>query len=466
MLTMLISFLVVFYVSLTTGLAQPGYYVNVASLYFCPILVVTGVYSYARWQTVLTVAFTIFSFVVVYFTRELPAFNLGLTDLNPLPTLISTSTGPLLIGVALLIIQHNQLKVYGAKEQAQRKAAANYQRIRTVMSDVQAGLSVGEELVRSAGTTVSLTGSITSSLGEMEGRTDLLAEAVQATDTFLTELTAKTDEIRLRTEEQSAAVSESAASVEEMSATIKTVSASSEKKYHLLQELEEQGKTGLERLHDSFASFDEIQTSSAVIFDIIDVIGDIAKRTNILSMNAAIEAAHAGETGKGFAVVADEIRRLAEESGTHSGMIRTNLEKIVSQINHTAESSRQSLAALKEFVGSLADVTVAIREIIQSMGEIAGGANEMVVTVHRLEEVTRRVNSSLHEIMESINESAKNIDRIKTATTAIESAVAEINDKAATISQEAGNVEDVGRRHQSIMVKLDDDLGEEAGGAG
>jgi len=199
-------------------------------------------------------------------------------------------------------------------------------------------------------------------------------------------------------EEQSESVNTSSSAIEAMTANIHSVARTlveNGKNVNILIEASENGKTGLQTVAQEIM---EIARDSEGLLEINSVMNTIASQTNLLSMNAAIEAAHAGEAGKGFAVVANEIRKLAESSGQQSKTTANMLKKIKSSIDNITKSSNDVLARFEAIDSSVKTVSEHEQNIRNSMEEQEEGGKQILDSVGRLREIT-----------ESVKKSAKNM---------------------------------------------------------
>ena len=199
---------------------------------------------------------------------------------------------------------------------------------------------------------------------------------------------------------QSAAVSESSASIEEMIANVNAVTETLSKNAQNFKELEEASEVGRSGLSGVANDIQEIARESESLLEINSVMANIASQTNLLSMNAAIEAAHAGEAGKGFAVVADEIRKLAESASTQSKTISTVLQKIKDSIDTITKSTTSVLNKFKAMDGGIRTVAEQESNILRAMEEQGQGSMEVLEAISEVNKITHQVKDASQEMLE------------------------------------------------------------------
>jgi len=168
-----------------------------------------------------------------------------------------------------------------------------------------------------------------------------------------------------------------------------------------LQEASEVGRGGLQEVA---TDIQEISRKSEGLLEINAVMENIASQTNLLSMNAAIEAAHAGEAGKGFAVVADEIRKLAESSSEQSKTIGTVLKKIAESIKKITGSTDNVLHRFEAIDSGVRTVADQEENIRNAMEEQEQGSKQVLQSVSGLNELTQQVKASSEEMLNGSQE--------------------------------------------------------------
>jgi methyl-accepting chemotaxis protein/CheY-like chemotaxis protein len=195
-----------------------------------------------------------------------------------------------------------------------------------------------------------------------------------------------------------------------MTANIHSVSQTliaNSKNVEALMEASERGKTVVQTVAQEIQ---EIAKDSEGLLEINSVMNKIASQTNLLSMNAAIEAAHAGEVGKGFAVVADEIRKLAESSGQQSKTTATMLKKIKASIDNITKSSNEVLDRYGAIDSGGKTVSLHETNIRNAMEEQEVGGQQILHAIARLKEITISVQKGSDEMSKSGDDLVKETD--------------------------------------------------------
>ena len=202
-------------------------------------------------------------------------------------------------------------------------------------------------------------------------------------------------------DEQTESVNTSSSAIEEMTANIRSVNETlveNSKNVENLAEASERGRTALQTVAQEIQ---EIAQDSEGLLEINKVMDNIASQTNLLSMNAAIEAAHAGESGKGFAVVAGEIRKLAESSAAQSKTTAIMLKKIKTTIDNITKSSDEVLSRFGVIDSGVKTVSEHELNIRHAMEEQEAGGNQILQSVSRLREITVSVQKGSEDMSHS-----------------------------------------------------------------
>ena len=201
--------------------------------------------------------------------------------------------------------------------------------------------------------------------------------------------------------EQAAAVTESSTAIEEMIANIRSVTNTLSKNRVNVKDLQEASGAGHTSLNGIAADIQEIARESESLLGINSLMQNIATQTNLLSMNAAIEAAHAGERGTGFAVVANEVRKLAESSAVQSKTISTVLKKIKGSIDKIRKSTETVLNRFDAIEDGVKTVAAQENSILKAMEEQGQGSKQILQAIGQLNEITNRVKEDARKMVES-----------------------------------------------------------------
>ncbi|MDR0502924.1 MAG: methyl-accepting chemotaxis protein [Treponema sp.] len=197
---------------------------------------------------------------------------------------------------------------------------------------------------------------------------------------------------------QAQSVAQSSSAIEEMLANIQSVTQTLVKNTANISSLAESSEAGRADLQKVAADIQDIAHESEGLLQINSVMQNISSQTNLLSMNAAIEAAHAGESGRGFAVVADEIRKLAENSGVQSKTISAVLKKIKSSIDAITKSTGIVLERFGTIENEVATVSTQENQIRNAMEEQGVGSRQILEAISQLNNVTDLVKRASSEM--------------------------------------------------------------------
>ncbi|SFP43779.1 methyl-accepting chemotaxis protein [Geopseudomonas sagittaria] len=203
-------------------------------------------------------------------------------------------------------------------------------------------------------------------------------------------------ELSARTDEQVAALQQTASSMEQITALVQQNSESTEQANRLAAAAARTAESGGRDVEQSIQLMQEIAASSQKINDIITVIDSIAFQTNILALNASVEAARAGDQGRGFAVVAAEVRMLASRSAASANEIRTLIEETGSKINHGVRQAEHSGQTIRETVASIGQLSTLMQEIASATREQSAGIGQINSAINQLDSTTQQ-NATLVE---------------------------------------------------------------------
>ena len=202
-------------------------------------------------------------------------------------------------------------------------------------------------------------------------------------------------------EKQASAVEQTSSSIEEMISNITSVAKSITKAHSFSKKLLIDAHDGGDMVDEVIEAVRGIEESSDQIKEIVNVIQGIAEQTNLLAMNAAIEAAHAGEQGRGFSVVADEIRLLAEHTAENTKTITNIIKTITKRIDETVELANNSGKSLENILDMSENTSRVVSEINTANSELEIGGRDILETIKHLNNITMGVKENVREQINS-----------------------------------------------------------------
>jgi len=273
----------------------------------------------------------------------------------------------------------------------------------------------GAELSSNMTETAAAINEITSNIQSIKDSVTKQASSVNQTNNTMEAITNHIAKLGDLVDKQTASVSQSSSAIEQMLANIQSVTQTLGKNVENVRVLSEASEVGRNGLQDVSSDIQQIARESQGLLEINAVMENIASQTNLLSMNAAIEAAHAGEAGKGFAVVADEIRKLAESSGDQSKTIAAVLKKIKDSIEKITTSTEAVLNKFEAIDTGVKTVSDQEENIRNAMEEQNAGSQQILEAVGLLNEISSMV-KSVSEDMEKgskeVMQESRNLENI------------------------------------------------------
>lgn len=293
---------------------------------------------------------------------------------------------------------------------------------------------IGTELTASMDETKDAVEDINQSILTVQQQMKEQISGVEETQATVTQIVKNIKNLTDNIEDQAASVIESSSSIEQMTANIGSVAKILERNREAIENLEQSSEEGMLMVNNTVNQTIEIQNQSKTLGEASSVIRNIASQTNLLAMNAAIEAAHAGEAGAGFSVVADEIRKLAEQSGSQGARIQQALSDVQVSIAQVTESSK----VMQQQFSSILDMTRTVSEqervIDDAMRQQNEGGVQILQAIKQINTITSEVKAGSNEMLASSEAVSMEMEKLSKMTEVVNQSMAHMSEKNRAIS--------------------------------
>ena len=326
--------------------------------------------------------------------------------------------------------------------------------IRTVGVNSNTMEEIGSELASNMTETASAVHQISANIDGVKQQAMTQAASVTETAATIEEIVRTIKQLNNSIETQAASVAQSSSSVEQMVANIASIGQTLGKTDEVIKSLTSATGDGKATLVTSNTVTQKIAEESGSLMEASSVIQHIASQTNLLAMNAAIEAAHAGEAGKGFAVVADEIRKLAEESSMQGKTITATLKTLSGEIETLSASSKTVEEKFNAIFTLAEQVKGMSTRLTEAMQEQENGSKEVLIAIKSINTVTTEVQARSEEMLKGGEGVASEMQKLDSLTRIITDSMNEMASGAVQINNAVQEVSEITQRNKGAIENL------------
>ena len=320
--------------------------------------------------------------------------------------------------------------------------------------------NIGQNLGANSQESASATTEIMANIDSVRRQAKTQSDAVDETAKVLDGASAGVEELMDQINNQVAGITESSAAIEEMLGNINSVSNSVKKmadSFEILDTNVSDSNTKISRVGDKV---NQMADQSQMLLQANNMIAQVASQTNLLAMNAAIEAAHAGEAGKGFSVVADEIRKLAETTTAQSKNISVELKSIIDSIAEVVTLAKDSGEAFGSIVTQLEATNSIMAQIDNAMTEQTLASNQILEALADMKNQSAAVDDKSRELKEDVHSVTSNMVVVSQVSNTILGSMDEMVAGSQQISASSQNVSDLAMQTKENIELMEELLGQ------
>ncbi|GAB6088556.1 methyl-accepting chemotaxis protein [Spirochaeta dissipatitropha] len=445
----------------TTLFLHPSGASTTAIILIYPVVILISSFRHNRILIIYTSLLAVFSFNAVYW----------LTYSNIPPELVmyaphAAATGQfyksmylILFGIVLLIIPETVKGLLVRQSNSYETATSEYQamagRLHILMNELKnSGSKLHDAVHSNAG---SLT-EISSKLSDSRSRMEFQGQSVNEIAGLMAGLDEFSAGLQDLIQGQSISISQAVSATEQMVQNISSIRGNVARTKTGSQQLKEHSSEGQQNLDEILDTVQSIAARSQGMMDAVEVISQIAGTTNLLAMNAAIEAAHAGDAGRGFSVVADEIRKLAEQTASQSREIAGSLTSIKESIDAAVTASGSTASSFSRIIEGVQDAANNILEIEAAMSEQLSGSEQINTAMTEMQEASSKVQSAAQDLQAKSSNLAELTSELSGANGILVENMVQISNETETIESTSRDVLTAAEKNQESVNEIDNEI--------